>query len=353
MKLITVISDGLVKREYFENVISKYFDLSEFKIDYFNWHEELNKEEFQNKMDYIETNGPNFFEPSDELLESLKECTFLFAHIAPINKKMLSVCEKIELIGICRGGTENIDLAYCKERNIPVIRSVKNAIATAEFTVGLMLSLTRNISKGYLSMLDGKWEKNYFNDGYRITLQEMTIGIIGIGNIGKEVSRILSNIGSEVLVFHPNITEDKMREVDLPVRYVSLDELLANSDIISLHLRLNAHTKNIITEKELYKMKKSAYLINTGRAGLINEHDVVATLKEKRILGAALDVYWDEPLSVNHPLVQLPNVLLTPHIAGDTDVIDKAPLILLQEVKKYLSTGFSSMLIKEKYMNNK
>lgn len=353
MKRITVISDGLVKREYFEAAISKVFDEPDLEVEYFSWYEDLEKEEFQKKIDYIEKNGPDFFTPSEELLKSLKDCSYLFAHIAPINRGMLEVCENLELIGLCRGGTENIDLEFCKIRGISVIRSVKNAIATAEFTIGMMLSITRNITQGNLGILEGKWEKKYFNDGNRKSLREMTIGVIGIGNIGREVSKILLDMGAEVLVFHPNISENKIKETNLPLEYVSLEELLSKSDIVTLHLRLNDETRNTITAKELSKMKYSSYLINTGRAGLINEHDVIKALQYKEILGAAFDVYWDEPIPTSHPLVKLPNVLLTPHIAGDTDVIDKAPHILLHEVKNYLETGQSSMLIKEKYMKNK
>src|SRR5699024_7611320 len=169
---ITIISDGLVKKEHFIKALEKEFDINTYKINYFQWHEELNKAEFQNKIDYVEKNGPDFYDPPEDLLASIRESSYLFAHIAPINKKMLSVAKKLEIIGVCRGGTENIDLEYCKHKKIPVIRAVKNTMATAEFTVGLMLSITRNIANGYIKIKEGTWEKEYFNDGRRKSLQE-------------------------------------------------------------------------------------------------------------------------------------------------------------------------------------
>lgn len=352
MKKITIISDGLVKKEYFEKAISKIDYFGDFSIEYFEWYEELNKADFQHKIDFIEKNGPDDYEPSNELLDSLRESTYLFAHIAPINKKMLSVCEKLKLIGICRGGTENIDLEFCKEKEIPVIRSVKNAIATAEYTVGLMIVLTRNIAMGYSNLRNKVWEKNYFNDTQRRTLQEMTIGIIGLGSIGTEVARILVQIGASVVAYHPNITEEKKKEINLPIKYESLNTVLIESDIISLHLRVSEGTKNIISQAELNKMKRSSYLINTARASLVNESDVIDALQRNQILGAAFDVFWEEPLPENHDFYNMDNVIFTPHIAGDTDVIDRAPMILLNEVMNYLETGHSSMKIKDKYMIN-
>ncbi|XJS10892.1 NAD(P)-dependent oxidoreductase [Aerococcaceae bacterium WGS1372] len=352
MKKITVISDGLVKKEFFEEAIGKidYFD--EFTIEYFDWYGELEKSEFQKKIDYIEKNGPDDFEPNEKLLKSLSESTYLFAHIAPINNKMLSVCKKLEIIGICRGGTENIDLEFCKKNNITVIRAVKNAIATAEFTVGLMIDLTRNIAIGNSKLRENIWLKKYFNDNLRRSLQEMTVGVVGLGSIGTEVARILAHIGATVIAYHPNITEEKKKEINFPIKYECLDDLLKNSDIVTLHLRVSEETKNILSMTEFKKMKKSSYLINTARAALVNESDLINALKSKEILGAALDVFWEEPIHENNELIKLDNVLLTPHIAGDTDVINKAPTILLREVITYLEKGYSPMKIKDKYMVN-
>src|SRR5699024_12137823 len=112
----------------------------------------------------------------------------------------------------------------------------------------------------YIKIKEGTWEKEYFNDGRRKSLQEMTIGLIGLGNIGREVGRILQLLGAEVLGYHPNLTEKKIAEIDLPIRYVSLDDLLKKSDIISIHLRLTNDTEGFISEKELSKMHRNTNL---------------------------------------------------------------------------------------------
>lgn len=352
MKKVTIISDGLVREEYFVNALDVLREHIDFEYQVFHWHEDLDKEAFQEKMLYIENNGPDFYEPEEQLLEALKTTDYLFAHIAPINEAMLSVCENLKLVGICRGGTENVDLEYCYQNEIPVIRTVKNAIATAEFTLGLMLSVTRNIANSYHALTDGKWQKSFFNDGYRKSLSEMKVGVIGLGHIGIEVSRMLLEIGADVYGYHSPLTEEKKQEVNLPITYTDLESLFETCDIITVHLRLDSKTENMIDYSLLSKMKKDAYLINTARAKLVNEQDLIKAIEAKEILGAALDVFWEEPLDPSHPLLKHENVLVTPHIAGDTDVIDRAPTLLFREVSKFLNGQPTQMLIKDKYMKN-
>lgn len=350
MKKVTVIYDGLVKKDYFEEGLKLLEKQMSIEVEYFSWFSDLNKDEFQEKIHFIEKNGPDFYEPSLEMLNALRDTDYLFAHIAPINKKMLEVCQNLELISVCRGGTENIDLKYCYNNGIPVLRYVKNARATAEFTLGLMLSVTRNLHNSHAEIQKNKWTKNFFNDGNRSSLNELKVGIVGLGHIGTELARILIGMDVDVMAYHVNLTEERKKEINLPLKYVELDALLEKSDLISLHLRLDSSTKNLISRESFKKMKKNSYLINTSRADIINESDLLQALDEQEILGAALDVFWDEPLR-NHKLLHYENVLLTPHIAGDTDVISRAPKLMLKEVIRYLNTGNSSMKIKDKYMH--
>jgi len=352
MKKATIISDSLVKKEFFLEGLQVLQEKKNIDFHFFSWHENLTKSEFQNKILYIEKNGPEFFTPSPELLEVLRETNYLFVHMAPVNKKILSVCENLEFIGVCRGGTENINLEYCDKKDIPVIRMVKNSRATAEFTLGLMLSITRNISTSYNDLQNKNWNKNFFNDGNRKTLNEMKIGIIGLGHVGTEIARMLINMGIEVYGYHNNLTNEKKEEINLPIHYTNLDNIFEDCDIISLHMRLTSNTEGFVNYQLLSKMKDNSYLINTARAGLINENDLIRVLQQKKILGAALDVFWNEPLPTDHPLYTFENVLLTPHIAGDTDVINKAPEMLFREINKFIKGEFTPMLIKKKYMVN-
>jgi len=348
MDKITIIGDGLISSSIFIDAIQKMWPHDDYQISEHSWFGELDKTAFQSKMTMVETEGPDFFEPPSSLLDDLKETNYLFVHIAPVNKKMLDGCQNLKLIGLARGGTENIDLDSCRDKGIPVIRAVKNAEATAEFALGLMLAQIRNIGISMCKLSNGQWEKRYYNDGYRYSLKNLTVGIIGLGNIGTILAEKLLNLGVTVLAFHPG----QKKKVPLPVCYKSKEEIFKLSDIISLHLRLTHETENFVGVDELHLMKKTAVLINTARAGLIDEQAFKKALDDGEIAGAALDVFWEEPLPDNHYLIGRDNVTITPHIAGDTDVIDKGPFILLEAVSKWYKGEKDAVVIPEKYMHN-
>lgn len=352
MKKITIIYDSLVKKEYFQEVFKDNKLTSKYSVTYYPWQASLSKSEFQEQIDLIEKYGPNQFKPDSELLQILADTDILLLHIAPVNKEMLKACHKLQVIGLCRGGTENIDLETCKKLDIPVIRMVKNAQSTAEFTLGLMLDLSRNISKSSQLLNNGIWQKNFYNNGFRYNLKDMTVGIIGLGNIGQILAKLLLAIGVQVKAYHPHLSQEKKDSINLPLTYSSLDEVLSSSDIISLHLRVTPETQNIINQETLSKMKPNALLINTARAALVNEADLLNCLRQGQIAGAALDVFWDEPITKDHPLIAMDNVVLTSHIAGDTDVIDRAPKMLWDQIAEFLNGGHPTMLIKSKYMKN-
>ncbi|MCY3025283.1 NAD(P)-dependent oxidoreductase [Aerococcus loyolae] len=353
MDKIIVIGDGLVHTENFVKYVKELWPHKNYQLKKFSWYEDYNKEEFQEKISEIEKNGPEFYDNSEDLLKAIKDCDYLFVHMSPVNEELLSHAENLKLVGVARGGTENINLEYCKGKKIPVIRAVKNAEAVAEFTLGLIIDWTRGISSSMKGIYHGKWKKNFYNDNYRYTLDQYTVGIVGMGNIGIKLAKILLSLGVKILAYHPNLNEAKKKEINLPLNYVSKEELLHNSDIVSLHLRLSPDTEKFINGEAFNLMKDTALLINTARADLIDEGSMKKALEDQLIGGVALDVFWKEPLNSDSYLTKYDNVIVTSHIAGDTDVIDRAPAILLKEVVKWLNNEYTPMLIKDKYMINK
>ena len=232
-----------------------------------------------------------------------------------MTRKVMAACPKLKVISKYGVGVENIDVAAATELGIPVFNTPgSTANSTAELVIGLMLSALRRIhlAKDYIA--GGRWrDETFLGD----ELFRSQIGIIGYGDVAKRVIRKLQ--GFEVgkfLVF----TETKGQEKpEFPnVTFTGLSDLLQNSDIVSIHKALTPKSKGLIGRREIGLLKKTAYLINASRGSLLDESALIEALREKRIAGAALDVFEQEPLPPDHPFLSLNNVAVTPHIGGST-----------------------------------
>ena len=184
--------------------------------------------------------------------------------------------------------------------------------STTELTFGLMLDVMRRISQGDQAMRRGEWPLML---GY--VLKGKTLGILGLGKIGTEVAAIARAFGMNVIAWGPTLTQE--RAAKSAATFMPLEDVLRSADVISVHLKLSEESKNLLNEARLRLMKPSAYLINTARGAIVDEMALVKILREKAIAGAALDVFVEEPLPKNHPLTQLDNVVLTPHLGWPTD----------------------------------
>lgn len=236
-----------------------------------------------------------------------------------VDKKYLDQFPHLKYILRAGVGLDNIDIGECRRRNIKVFNSPgANANAVAEYVVGLMIMMMRNILPQMNRLKKGEWrDKLYMGE----EIKGKTIGIVGCGHIGRLVAKkLLSFKVRKILGFDPFLNEDQLKKYR--IRKVSLNVLTKNSDIITLHLPLTTETKNLISYKEISMMKKSAYLINTSRGGIINEKDLIMALEEKKIKGAALDVFENEP-KLKKELLNFENLIVTPHIAGYTKEADK------------------------------
>jgi D-3-phosphoglycerate dehydrogenase len=185
----------------------------------------------------------------------------------------------------------------------------------AEFALGLMLVETRHIARAHHGIVTGSWFE-IPNVRECFELSNKTIGLVGFGAVGRILARRLAGFEVRLLVYDPYVSPDIIRESG--GEPAGLDELLRAADIVSLHARLTDSTLDMIGERELALMKRTAYLINTARAGLVNEPALVRALQARQIAGAALDVFWKEPIPEDSPLLRLENVTLTSHIAGTT-----------------------------------
>jgi len=211
-------------------------------------------------------------------------------------------------------GLDNIDLHECEKRKIRVINApASNANAVAEYVVGVMVILLRNIPNQTSLLLNGQWRSH---DLLGQELKAKTIGLVGCGAVGKTIAQKLTGFEvKEILGYDPYVDAASLQELGIHKR--GLEELLKESDVVTLQLPLTEETRDLITIKELVLMKPSGYLINVGRGGIVNEMDLVKAIEKKAIKGAAMDVFENEP-KVNKKLMRLENVILTPHIAGFT-----------------------------------
>jgi phosphoglycerate dehydrogenase-like enzyme len=212
-------------------------------------------------------------------------------------------------------GYDNIDLEAARARGVRVMRTTgSNAITVAETALGMMLALNRNLVRGHLGVLAGKWLKSECAQT-STRLSGKTVGIVGLGYIGTALAKLLAGFGCTVL-YSKRTPLPAEEAASLGVTHASLDRLLAESDAVSLHCALNDSTRNLIDAGALAKMKPGAILINAARGGVVVEADLAAAVREGRLRGAAVDVFATEPVEPGNPLVGLDGVIVTPHVAA-------------------------------------
>ena len=226
--------------------------------------------------------------------------------------EVFAACPKLKIISVLGIGTDNINLAAAAERNILVCNTPGySAISVAEHTLTLMLAAARQIPRLDAELRSGRWTRLPMTQ-----LHGKTVGIIGFGDIARQVAVICRGIGMHVVVWTFNPSEDRARTYN--VRFVSLDELLRSSDVVSINIRSSSRTRNLIGARELKMMKPTAILVNTARGAIVDEEALIEALKEGTIAAAGLDVFTAEPLPSDSPLISLHNVVLTPHTSGIT-----------------------------------
>jgi D-3-phosphoglycerate dehydrogenase len=272
-------------------------------------------------------------ETEEELIERLKDSEVLISTRAftILTGRVLSSCPKLRLISILGTGTDNVDLKTAAEMGITVTNTPgANALAVAEHTVALLFSLVRQIPMLDREVRSGRWPR-----ADMVQLGGKVMGLLGLGAIGGHVARIVKGFGMETIAWtlHPS----GERAEQSGVRFVSREELLKNSDVISLHLRLNNETRGFIKKEDFDRMKPSAFLVNTARAALVEPGALYEALRSRKIAGAALDVFDHEPLPPDDPLAALQNVVLTAHCAALTPEATRNSLMTaIENVTRFL-----------------
>ncbi len=267
----------------------------------------INTEEYKDKFEFKVFHKA--FANEKEAVVELEdfEALFIMRERTPMTKSLIESLPKLKYLLTSGMRNKAIDLETAKKKNIIVCGTEINSNPAAEITWALILGLYRNMKQEIDNMFQGYWQTTI---GFE--LKGKMLGLIGLGKIGTQVAKVAKAFGMEVCAWSENLNLSNANE--LGVLPMSKEDLLKNSDIISIHLVLGERYKNLITKKELSMMKKTAFLINTSRGPIINENDLVEALKDEKIAGVGLDVYDKEPLPQDHKLRFLPNALLLPHI---------------------------------------
>jgi D-3-phosphoglycerate dehydrogenase len=264
-----------------------------------------------------------------------KADAFVTRGFIKIPKEVLEVSEKLKVIGVHGVGVDHIDVNFAEKRGIRIVRTPEALTeSVAEFTVGMMLSLLRRIPMADDAVRKGEWDKKY-SDLVGVELMGKTVGILGLGRIGSAVAKRLCGFKVNLIYYKRNRNVEL--EKQLGIKYAAFNELLMESDIISIHAPLTSETYHIISSKEFELMKHGVYVINTARGAVIDEKALYNALVSGKVAGAALDVFESEPLSPDNPLTKLNNVILTPHLAASgEETLKKMAVAVAEEVVRIL-----------------
>jgi len=281
----------------------------------------------------------------DEYIDKIKkvDADVLITEGDYIDEDVLNACD-IKIIGVCRGYPDNVDMELASKKNIPVFFTPnRNADAVADMTITLMLAQLRHLTKIDRLLKSGSFFVDSGEDLamlYRTfrgwELGSRTIGIIGLGGVGYKVAkRLRFGFGSKILVYDPYVEDRKIKEIQ--GKKVDLNNLLKESDIITIHSKVTDETIDMIGKKEIELMKKSAIFINTARAALVDEEALFKALKEKKISGAGLDVFGVEPVDSDNIFLELDNVTVTPHAGGSTfDSEINQSIMIAEDIQAFL-----------------
>ena len=254
-----------------------------------------------------------------------------------VTAKILNAAKKLRVVGRAGVGVDNVDVEIATRRGVVVLNAPgANTISTAEHTFSLLLSLARNIARADATLKGGTWDRKNLEG---VELYNKTLGIIGMGRIGSELSRRAIAFGMRVLAFDPYLSVSRARSLQVEL-VEELDELLAAADFISLHTPLTAETRHLLNAERIAKTKRGVRIINCARGGLIDEQALVNAISNGHVAGAALDVFETEPLPVDSPLRKIPKLVLTPHLGASTaEAQESVGIEIAQSIRAVLLEG--------------
>jgi D-3-phosphoglycerate dehydrogenase len=276
---------------------------------------------------------------ADDVVELTGDAEILVTQLAPLSASIMDRLPHLKFVAVSRGGPVNIDMKAAAARGITVVNTPgRNASAVAEFTIGAILAETRNITRGHDALRRGEWRGDLYRaDLAGQELSEMTVGLIGYGEVGRRVVKLLKVFGCRILVSDPYVQLTAEDHNDGVIQ-CSLERVLTESDVVSLHPRVTPETTKMINRDTLTRMKEGAYLINTARGPLVDYDDLYEALAANKLRGAMLETFDVEPVPAGNRFLELPNVTLTPHIAGaSVKTVSYAAGLAAEEVRRYLA----------------
>lgn len=336
---ILLISDKSVREAdgvHLFRVLEQYGCTLEVVQDMVDWSDDKQEEMFLT----METKGADAVEVNPAVVAAMEDADFVITAFSAVPSEGIRKAKHLKAIFVMRSGAENVNLETANECSVKVINAPgRLSVPVSEFTIGLILAAVKNIAIAYNKTINGGFSDfDYPNVNYWFNIKGKNVGLVGCGAIGSRVARVMKAMEANVLVYDPYVAPERLKEQGY--KPVSLEELCKESDIITIHFRLTDTTRGMIGKEQFALMKPTAYLINTARAGLVDEEAMMDALMNRKIGGAGLDVFHEEPLPDDSPLYSIPNVTVTPHLAGYcSDIFDITADITINELKHYFETG--------------
>ena len=345
-----LLGDAMIPSEGFAAAFDKHLAQYGEKVFSGDWESDWGS--LQHRRLEVEKQGPEI-EPCDPLIiEHGKGANALCGLFIPVSSAVMEAMPELRIVGVSRAGLENVNVEEATKHGVLVFNVMgRNAHAVSDFAVGMMLAECRNIARAHYSIKNGEWRKTFANNGFVPELHGKRVGLVGFGYIGSLVAKKLSGFECDIVVYDPYADPERVKAAGCTP--VDIEELFSTSDFVSLHARLTDENKGMVNEKLIGLMKPTAYLINTGRAGLVDQNALAKALKENKIMGAALDVFTTEPIPADSPYLELDNVTLTTHIAGTTaDALGNSPYLLMQDIAAFLEGGEARFIVNREVLEN-
>jgi D-3-phosphoglycerate dehydrogenase len=273
----------------------------------------------------------------DELAEAVRDCDGLVVRSeTKVTARLMDEAGRLRAVGRAGVGVDNIDVQAATARGVVVMNAPDgNTMTTAEHTMALLLALARRVPQGHASLRSGRWERKKF---VGVELRGKTLGVVGLGRIGRVVAGRARGFDMKVVAFDPFVTPEQARESD--VELAPLDEVCARADFITVHTPLTPETRGIVGAREFALMRQGVRVINCARGGLVDERALYAAIKEGKVAGAALDVFEEEPPRDDNPLLALEEVIVTPHLGASTrEAQEGVAVTVAEQMRDYFLTG--------------
>jgi D-3-phosphoglycerate dehydrogenase len=275
--------------------------------------------------------------PKEELLKEIKQYDGLVVRSGTkVTAEVIAAGDKLKVIGRAGSGLDNVDTQAASRRGIVVMNTPGgNTVTTAEHTMAMIFAMTRRIPQATASMKSGKWEKEKFMG---VELYNKTLGVVGIGQIGGYLAKLAQGISMNVIAYDPYLAEDRAKKMG--VELVELMDLFRRADIVSVHTPLTQETRSLINTEVISQMKPGVMIVNCARGGIVNETDLYEALKSKHVAAAAFDVFDEEPVKPDHPLLTLENFICTPHIGASTgEAQENVAISIAEQIVDYFTKG--------------